>query len=813
VELNPGAKAPPAQSNAQPVRAADLLRRGAAAFELPSDEPDTFAPPNIGGEKLANTLGAKLTPPAGLALAANELNGKLDGLGQSTLGGAGLLSGLGKDKLGTALEGVGSTPGAGTPELGPVDAPQRANAVTEPEGAAAVEAAYNTGGAQAAAEELDRQTEDLGDDQAAVDALLAEAQPTLEKIAEDTVQDSGSGAEGRTTATIEALSRVADRASDAGVENITGPLAEALPNVWPGPGNYTNPDLPANAYNVLGALENLASQGQGTRLSLSLGAELEELGKPSAQEATDVGFYGISQAENQYTDAKAAREEADAELAAQLAELEGVLSPEEQQAYIDEYHHRHEDVYRAEVEAAQSLNDVVAPNVGLIDQAVLNEPSRAEEVVGVMSTLAGSPLPAAATEWGVNAFQEGSETAEAYKDYRDQVRTDVVEAGLPGTLTQYQSEAGGDPNAALEQWNDLFDGVKNARDLFTNAQQYQQAIDAGEQFLNASRAWLAGDTSALTNLVNSPRALENLTPFGAAFGAAGVAFGLVNAANAESAQELAEAVGNAGKSGLELFAGAVGSLNNSGRLALLAGQAASDAATQAAKFATERLIPGIGLGLNAIATVDAFRQAIDDPSLSNVVAVVGNATAFIGSAISLFPPLAPVGKLIEAIGTAVAWLAETVFGDDDEERNNEQQHILEALWRDHPYFQDNPDQLGIVAGRIADNGPYYDDVQRQADLSDEQLFELIYRAGPDPSGALPELVEVATSVGLEGGDLIDALDQLVEEQGGLDVARAAIAEHLYLLESASPPLTEEQRLERLKSIADVLGLEGPDSLE
>jgi hypothetical protein len=839
VSLNAASRAERAiSSNLEPVRAADAIRRGSAAFEAPALSAGASVGAQVSSRRLE--LSRSLGVGGGFVPAGSDLARRLDTTRSPGVGGgfvpegaldsitgkgkvaAALVSDEARAKLlkGAAQLGLGDKLGLGGaagPKLHSItaDAAERAAeaeraeaARTTAERAQAVEDAYESGGAQAAAEELDRQTEALGDNQAAVDELLEEVQPTLDKIAEDVVQDEGEGVQQRTEATVNALSRVADRASDAGVERITRPLAEALPNQWPG-ASYG--PVPANSINVLASLEGLAAEGKGTRISLSLGAQLDAAGKDTAREVNAAGFNALNVVETQYTEARQAREAADAELAAQLAELDGVLSPEERQAYIDEYHERHKDVYEGEAAAAEKLNAQVAPNVDLIDEAVVRDPARAGEVVEVMTALASSPLPAAATEWGVNAFQDGSDTAALYAPHRDDIRTNVVEKGLAGTLTQYQTEAGGDAHAAAAKFDQLFKGMKAARGLFGNAQQYRDFVEEGGKFVSAVWSAARGDSSKLRELLEDPRALKGLTPTGAAFGAAGLAFGLVNAANAEDAQKLAVAAGQAGRAGLELYAQAVGSLTNSGRLALLVGTDAAQTAASGARFLTEKLIPGLSLGVNAIATVDAFQKALNDPSLGNVVSVVGNAISVIGSAISLFPPLAVVGKVVEAVGAAVTWLGGVVSGNPAEEaRNNEQQHILEELWKDDPYFQAHPEQLGTVAGRIADNDSQYDDVQRAGGLSREQLFELIYRAGPDPTSSLLDLTQVAAATGLQGDALIAAIDDLANREGGLQNAYLQVEQQLYSLVT-HPPANEAERLSRLQGIAHALGIEGPDS--
>jgi hypothetical protein len=673
------------------------------------------------------------------------------------------------------------------------------------EGARQVEQAYQDGGALAASQELDRQAQALGDDQAAIDSLITASQPTIDRISQDLAQRIEDGTDDTdeqpvTGDTIAALSGVADHAGAAGAQAIARSLAAALPD--------------KEGLNQLDdAFDHLADRGEGTRLTLALVNELDAAGKTeTAGELVTEAFDGINELRDDYKDARSDREEADQELATQLTDLEGALTDEQRAAYIEEYHQVHAEVYQREAEAALALSGAVGPNVDALNQVVQAHGDRADDVVDLMKDLAGSPQPAAAVEWAAKAFQDGSPTAEIFGDFQEEVERDVVQAGLPGTLLQYQAEADGDAGPALDRFQGLFNQFKSAYRLFTGRDQFQQAIQRGQEFIDAFRAQQAGDPTRLRALLSSEQNVRSLTPFTAGFAAAGVVFGIANAANAEDAEALVQGIGTAGRGGLELLAGGIGSLNSSGRLAALVGQEGAESAVRAARFATNRLIPGLAVGLNALTTVQSFRDALDDPSAENIVKLVGSATSLVGSVISLFPPAAPIGKAIELIGVGISLVGSWVFGDDtDARRDHEQEAILKEVLADEPYFQSHPDQLDEVSEQISRSDTDLGQLSEDAGLTQSQLFELVGSVDGRENDALEEVAEVATAVGLSGQQLVDALQGLDEEWGGVEDAWLS---NLQLFEHAeSLPEDSAERLEYLKVIAGQLGIEGPASLD
>lgn len=604
-------------------------------------------------------------------------------------------------------EGPDGAPAGTAPADGsaPANAPLPAPNTT---GADAVQHAYETGGYQAAAEELDRQTAALGGDQAAVDQLVAASQETIDRIARDAVEDRGSGAHERTQATLEALSNVADRASDHGVELLTGPLARALPPAWP-EGNPTA-GYPPSSESVRIALEGLAAQGKGARISLALGHQLEVAGNPLAVDVTNVGL--------------------------------------------------------------TSLDAAVAPNVALIDQAVVDHPSFAGQVTGVMAALASSPMPRTAVEWGINAFQDGSATAAAYAGVADRVHTEVVDAGVAGTAAQVQAETN-DPNAAVDELNQLFKGLKSAHKLFKTTQDYQKAISQGQQLLDATSSAVRGDPSKLQALLNSESQLKGLNSTGGAFAAAGLGLAILNATDAGSAQDLVKSIAQIGQNGASLVAKTITTLSGTGRLAL--GEDASRIAGQTAKFIEQRLVPGLGAALSGLTLASSIEAAAQSGSAGSVTTAVGDAVSFLGSAISLLPGAQVVGEAINAVGQGISLVGQLIqVGEHHRAQNDEQEAILDEVWKDDPYFQTHPDALHRIAHRVADGNYDVGTLAASAGLSRGQLFDLIDQAGPGWNETFGDLVRIAVASGHQGADLSEAVLGAVDRFGGLQGVAEAI---------------------------------------
>lgn len=668
-------------------------------------------------------------------------------------------------------------------------------------GAAAVQQAYDQGGAEAAAAELDRQVTAAGSDQAAVDALITASGPTIDLIARDMA--SGTMDPDQVETAYGSLANVADKASDAGLQALAGRLAAAAP---------TEPGTGLSFFAA--GFRRVGDTGDGARLALAVAGQLQASGNTvAASEIESAAMGALHQLQTNYTDLRAQREQLDAQLQAELAELEGLLTPDQKTAYIAEFQRRHQDVYDAEAATARELEGAIRPNISTLNAFAAADGARATEVTAAMAALASSPMPAVAVEWASQVFQDGSPLAQAYRFNRADIERNVVQRGLPGTMAQYQAQAGGDPAAALQRMEELYGHFQLSQQLFESPQTFQEAMATGRQFLDAMHAARDGDPSQLRALLTAPGQLEGLSPFGAGVAAAGLAYGMLTIANADELGEFVTGVANAGQAGLELVAGTIGSLSESGRLARIIGQEGAESAARFATFASQRLIPAIGLGLNALSTVESFQALMREGGAGNLVSLIGNATSTLGSAISLFPPAMPIGKLFELAGTVVSFLGGLLTGHERAEAfNQEQQEILARVFSNPEvspsWLVNDPEAQARVASRVARSAVDLPELARTAGLTPDQLFQIANRVESLDNQNLGMVLEVMHAAGLQGEAFVDQLLSLEGEgYGGI----YAITGNMDLFNGLIhyPPGSPE-RIEYARHIARVIGIQGPD---
>ncbi|MFY0524614.1 hypothetical protein ACN28I_16090 [Archangium gephyra] len=249
-----------------------------------------------------------------------------------------------------------ATAATDTPAAAATDTPA---AATTPQAqaqqdAARVEQAYARGGATEAAKELETLVADHPGDTAYADALLREAQPTLEKIStelgdrvRDNQDDSGSNKVTRDTLT--SLAKVADAAGPEGRAQLGTALAAGLPD---------QTDL--NQFDDV--LSDLADAGQGHALSSAILGALVGTKPQAAQELSELAVDQVQEAQDTYADAVQARDEMEARLAEDLAAFGGALTPEQVEAYKAEFRAKHKEVYDAERAASDALASTLETN-------------------------------------------------------------------------------------------------------------------------------------------------------------------------------------------------------------------------------------------------------------------------------------------------------------------------------------------------------------------------------------------------------------------------------------------------------------------
>jgi hypothetical protein len=761
-------------TTAQRLQAQALANSGAfAAFE----------------EKLG-AKGPRLDVPAGsLASLKAQLGEKaIDGLRSGGLGAAALLTAK-LSVTGAEVAGVAETQAAVSDEAQVEQAAQR------------VQEAYEEHGAEAAAQVLEEEAGNLGS-QELVDALIEEVQPTLEEIstllAENALQSNQTTDRvGGTDEILASLGAVADLASDAGVQNLVEPLAGAIDEL----GSNTNEPL-------LYALELLGADGKGLRLSAALANELNAVGQTQlAEEVAWTSTLALDHTRAAAAQARTAREEADARLQAQLAELEGVLSPEQRQAYIEEFRAENSDIYEAEVNTAAALDQALTQNAAALDQLVLNDPSKAEAVVAAYSDLAQSPLPARAAEFAARVAQDGSPLAEAYEDLAGQLDT-LAETAIAGTLTQYQAEAGSSPEdaeAALARFEQLLAQYSSASKLTT----VSSSISEASEYVAALRAAQGGDpqaVQALQELLTDNQKLQGLSGFSSGVAAAALGFAVANLPN-QSGADLARAVAEAGHSGAELLLRTIGSLEKSGRLATLAGSSSQAAAiARGAEFLQTKVLPGIGALLGVASAVDAFGDLLrDDATPAEWVNAVASSISLLGSVAALAPVAAPFAGVIAVVGAIVSIIGGLV--SDAEKRdafNAEQSEILTKVLTDE--YVDNgqfdAETVEAAAEALAYSSDDNNAVVREAGLTTEQLIELMATVPhANDRDFLEGIVQPLAAAGVQGEEFLRTVQSIARNYGG-DI-RDLIGDALSLLGAST--INEEITLEDvLENIAETV---------
>ncbi len=658
--------------------------------------------------------------------------------------------------------------------------------------------AYASGDAEEATRVLEEEAGNLGSPEL-VDALIEEVQPTLEAIsttlAENALQSNQTTdrVEG-TDEILASLGAVADLASDAGVESLVEPLAGAIDAL----GASSNEPL-------LYALEQIASDGKGLRLGAALSNALTAVGQTElAQQVAWTSTLALDHTRTAAVEARTAREEADARLQAQLAELEGVLSPEQRQAYIEEFRAQNEAIYEAEVNTAAALDQALTQNAAALDQLVLNDPSKAEAVVGAYADLAKSPLPAHAAEFAARVMQDGSPLAEAYGEQAEQLDA-VAETAIAGTLTQYQAEAGNSPeaaNAALTRFEQLMAQFSSASKLTT----VSSSIGEAREYVDALRAAQNGDPQALQRILTDNQQLSGLSGFTSGVGAAALGFAVANLPG-QSGADLVRAVAEAGHSGAELVLRTIGSLEKAGRLATLAGSASQAAAiAHGAEFLQTKVLPGIGALLGVASTVDAFGDLLrDDATPAEWVNAVASSISLLGAAAAVAPVAAPFAGVIAVVGAVISIVGGVLTEREKRaEFNAEQNEILTKVLTDEYVAngQFDAETVERAAREIAYSSDNTTAVVREAGLTTEQLIELMATVPHANDGEFLEgIVQPLAAAGVRGEEFLRTVQSIAANYGG-DI-RDLIGDALTLL-GASTINEEISREEVLEHIAETV---------
>lgn len=538
--------------------------------------------------------------------------------------------------------------------------------------------------------------------------------------------------------------------SERGGEQVTNDIARQLAEKVPDQSNLQKLD---------DTLHDLAEDGRAIELSTALVGELSRLGKTEAvRELSDVVLEGLDTVKGTYESTREAREAADQEMQAMLSEFNGLLTPEQQSQFIANYRDEHADVYAAEVEAAQLLDGYLEANGPALDAIAVADPGRADDVVGAYEQLARSPLPARAVEWAAQTMQDGSPTRAAFADEAQNILEKIVEPGLPGALSQYQIESGAEDEEvsgriAMEKFEALFEDFKTAKGLLEAPGDLAGALEDGQAYVDAMKLAAGGDKTALEAILADRNKLQGLSGLNSSIAAAGLVFAVSNL-DGQRGFDLVQSVGSIGEAGLDLATRAIGSLESSGRLS------SSSRAVAGAGFVSGKILPGLGVALSALSTIDAAGDFFREGGGRNAARAISSAVTLVGGTLALFPATAPIGAALVIVASVGGFIADQIFGADERQKfNEEQQRLLEPILTDG--FGDN-ERVREAARQIAFGDLNMNELLETSRLSPRQFVDLMGSVPFANDRLFPRVVDLMAGQGLTGTELLETVKKLDE---------------------------------------------------
>jgi exonuclease VII small subunit len=621
------------------------------------------------------------------------------------------------------------------------------------EAARAVDEAYQTGGAKAAAAELRARSEALNDP-AKVDALIAAAQPTIDRISTELAVGARDNTVNQDTNrdVLQDLDATLNHAGAAGKEAVATSIARELATALP--------EGSDQLWQFDDALSELADDGEGSTLSSAVAEKLiNDFNRIEAGNALlDTSVDAINEVRSDYEEKAEELSQVETRLSKELSQLGPALTPEEVEDYKEAFWARPENAeVRDEARAAgDRLSEALAGTSGHLETLAAQGDTGAKKALfESYRALAGSPNHADEAIQFVGRINQNanlaSELREEYGDEFEQKLSDEILApALPNAQAEAIAEAGeGGFDAAMERFSEIVGDLETAQSLRDIPGGFQQMLD---------------DVRAIRAGTYSPNQVQDLldswsekSPFGKALAATTFGLGLYDLPSQLAEGEYLEAIKNtltSTASGIELTSGILNSLGKVG------------AATDVAKFGA-KFLPLIGLGADAIQAYQDVQALRDGVSPGDVFNLAGSVVSLVGD-VAGFVPVA--GTAVDVVATflgealrVVGGLLNGDFGPDPDDFDlGETAEILQET-------------LGLSEAEarllIGSTQEGYGERLQELGLEPEQIRELLTQLDPplfafssglgeyEPLGNPNPIFETLAAFGVSGTAAFEFLEQ------------------------------------------------------
>ncbi len=637
------------------------------------------------------------------------------------------------------------------------------------EASRSVEQAYESGGAEAAAEELRKQSEEL-DDPAQVDMLISASQPTIDRISTDLATGAVENSVDQDTnrEVLSDLDATMNLAGETGKDRVATSIAQNLANALPAGSDQM--------WQFDDALGELAGDGIGSTLSSRVAEKLiNSFGRLEAGNALlNTSVDAINEVRADYETKAEDLSKVEQRLNAELSQLGPALTPEEVEAYKTAFWERPEnaEIRDAARAAGDKLSETLAASTEQLETLAAQGDTGAKKALfESYSALAKSPNHADEALLFAGRINQNAglanELREEYgAEFEQKLADELIAPAVPNAQAEAIAEAGeGGFDAAMEKFASLVSGLETAQSLHDIPGNFRQMMDD-------IRAIRAGTYSPdqVQDLLNS---WDDKSPLGKSLAIATFGLGLYDLPSQLAEGEYLEAIKNTlttSAAGIELTAGILNTIGKAG--------AAADVARFGAKF-----LPIIGLGADAIQAYQDIQALRDGVSPGDVFNLAGSVVSLVGD-VAGFVPIA--GTAVDVVATVLGETLRVVGGLLNGDFGNGLEDFDLGEVRDILH-----ETLGLsdaeVQLLVANTKNGYGERLQELGLEPEQIRELLTQTEPPlfafsgglgdytPFGNPNPMFETLAAFGLSG----DEAFRFIQEHGGASSAFESIIADIY----------------------------------